>query len=108
MPNRQAALRKYKVHADSYTNRFLLQTQESRRTQTTRHAFSRFPRPRVDERFGARAWQRKPHYTLGAEHGRVLGAQRHPLLDGLRGGGRERQPERVGDLLALGRVRHPG
>jgi hypothetical protein len=36
MPDRQAALRKYKVHADAYTIRFQLRTQESRRKNIAR------------------------------------------------------------------------
>jgi precorrin-6B methylase 2 len=36
MPDRQAALRKYKVHADAYTIRFQLRTQESRRRNIAR------------------------------------------------------------------------
>jgi SAM-dependent methyltransferase len=36
MPDRQKALRKYSAHAGSYTNRFLLRTQESRRRNIAR------------------------------------------------------------------------
>jgi precorrin-6B methylase 2 len=36
MPDRQAALRKYRAHAGSYTNRFLLRTQEGRRKNIAR------------------------------------------------------------------------
>jgi precorrin-6B methylase 2 len=36
MPNRQKALRKYRAHAGSYTNRFLLRTQDSRRRNIAR------------------------------------------------------------------------
>jgi precorrin-6B methylase 2 len=36
MPDRQKALRKYRSHAGSYTNRFLLRTQESRRRNIAR------------------------------------------------------------------------